>query len=138
MERAMRRTLTASFVVVAASLTLGCTPLTSPLDLAGSYSLKSVNGLPVPYTFPADGSTVVLVEDDVFTLNPGGTYAESGQEQVTTAGVPSVRPVIDAGYFTRRNNTVTLESLLVGTRDASIQGGTFTLVQQGITLVYQK
>lgn len=134
----MRRTAAVGMTLLAASLALGCTPVTSPLDLAGVYSLKTVNGHPLPYVLPQAGTTTVVVLNDAFTLNPAGTYSEQGYKSYLTAGVVSVGFPVDAGYFTRRDNVITLESLIFGTRPASIVNGSFTMVQDSLTLVYQK
>jgi hypothetical protein len=68
----MRRTVSAGIALFAGSLMLGCTPMTSPLDLSGVYVLKSVNGVPLPFVLPGTGATTVVVLSDEFTLNPGG------------------------------------------------------------------
>jgi hypothetical protein len=137
MERAMRRTNTTLIALALVVLTFGCTPLTSPLDLVGTYSLKTVNGDSIPDMLPQHGATTVLVLDDMFTLTTGGTYSEIGHEQITTGGVASVSTLIDAGIFTRRNDALVLNSVLFGDRPASVKNRTLTLVQNGLTLVYQ-
>jgi hypothetical protein len=134
----MRRTIVVISAAAVTALSSGCTPVTSPLDLAGTYTLKTVNGAVLPYQIPQVGPTSVVALNDEFTLTPDGTYAESGQEQVTTAGIVSISPLIDAGDFTRRNDALTLESLLFGARPATVSGTTLTLVQNGLTLVYRK
>jgi hypothetical protein len=134
----MRRAVAVGMTLLAASLALGCTPVTSPLDLSGVYSLKTVNGIALPYVLPQVGATVVTLWNDEFTLNSGGTYAEQGYKSYTTGGVINVAYPVDAGYFTRRDNVVTLESLIFGTRPANIVNGSFTIVQDSLTLVYQR
>jgi hypothetical protein len=137
MERAMRRTNTTLIVLALALLTFGCTALTSPLDLVGTYSLKTVNGGSVPHALPQQGATTVLVLDDTFTLTTSGAYSELGHEQITNGGVVSVSALIDVGTFTRRNDALVLNSVLFGDRPASVKDHTITLVQNGLTLVYQ-
>jgi len=133
----MRRTIAILAVcgIVLSSVT--CSPLTSPLDLIGTYALRTVNGGSMPYTLSQQGSTTVLVLDDTFTLTSSGAYSELGHEQVTSGGVVSVSVLIDAGTFTRKNTDVMLNSTLFGARPASVKGGRLTIVQNGLTLVYQ-
>lgn len=133
----MRRSSIAA-VAFAASFATGCSEPTSPLDLAGIYILKTVNGLPLPFMFPPTGATVVQALDDAYTLNPQGTYAEVGHKLYTTAGVATLTVPIDAGNFTRRGTEITLQSVVFGTSSGTMNDGTFTVVQQGLTLVYQK
>lgn len=57
---------------------------------------------------------------------------------MTTSGVVSIAFPIDAGYFTRRNDAISLESLIVGTRPASLINGALSVTQGDLTLLYQK
>ena len=139
----MRKSVAAGTFLAAAVFTVvvvaaGCSPLTAPFDLEGVYSLKSVNGKPLPFALAQGGPTTVVVLNDAFILNAAGTYSEEGDKSYTTGGVVSVTFPVDAGSFTRRNNSVTLESLLFGMRPATISNGTLTMVEDSLTLVYQK
>lgn len=134
----MRRTVFAGITLVAAVFAIGCSPATSPLDLSGLYALKTINGAPLPAVISPAGATTIVVWNDAFTLTPSGTYAEQGYKSSTTAGVTSVSYPVDAGSFTRRDNDISLESLIVGIRPATISNGTLTMVEGGLTLVYQK
>jgi hypothetical protein len=134
----MSHRLTAKLAVVAAAFTLGCSPTTSPLDIVGTYSLKSVSGSPLPYQLPGAGPTRVHVLDDMIILTPSGTYSEVGHKLFTTGSSVSVATPVDAGNFRRRGDSVTMESLLIGTWTGTIKGSTLTLEQQGLTLVYEK
>lgn len=138
LERAMRRTAIAGIGLIAAVFAIGCSPATSPLDLSGLYSLKTINGATLPAVISPPGATTVTVWNDAFTLTPNGTYSEQGYKSSTTAGVTSVSYPVDAGSFTRRDNAITLESLIVGIRPAMLSNGTLTVVDAGLTLVYQK
>lgn len=133
----MRRTITAC-LMLAASQVFACSPPTSPLDLAGVYTLRTVNDRPLPYVLPQVGATVEEVLEDTFTLNPSGTYAEQGRKRLTTAGVVTIAFPIDAGTFTRRGDAVSLQSVIFPSTAGSIRGGVFTLVIGDLTLVYRK
>jgi hypothetical protein len=138
MERAMRRTVYAAVALAAASMAIGCSPVTSPLDVSGLYSLKTINGAALPAVISQTGATTITVWNDAFTLTPNGTYSEQGYKSSTTSGVISISYPVDAGNFTRRDDAITLESLLVGIRPAVLSNGTLTVVDRGLTLVYQK
>jgi hypothetical protein len=137
-ERVMRNTTAMRAALAAAAFTLGCSPPTSPLDLVGTYSLRSVSGSPLPYQLPQTGATRIDVLDDVLILTSSSSYSEMGHKTYTTAGIVSLAAPVDAGSFHRKGDAITLESLLFGQWSGTIDGGTLTMVQQGFTLVYQK
>src|SRR5476651_871548 len=97
LERAMRRTVFVGMALVAASLAIGCSPVTSPLDVSGLYSLKTINGAALPAVISQAGATTITVWNDAFTLTPSGTYSEQGYKSSTTSGVTSISYPIDAG-----------------------------------------
>lgn len=134
----MSHRLAARVALVAAAFTLGCSPATSPLDVVGTYSLKSVSGSPLPFQLPETGPTRVHVLDDMIILTPSGTYSEVGHKLFTTGSAVTVATPVDAGNFRRRGDVITMESLLIGIWSGTIRGSTLTLEQQGFTLVYEK
>jgi hypothetical protein len=134
----MNHRLAARIALVAAAFTLGCSPTTSPLDVIGTYMLKSVSGSPLPYQLPGTGPTRVHVLDDMIILTPSGTYSEVGHKIFSTGSTVTVAAPVDAGNFTRRGDVITMESLLIGIWSGTINGNTLTLEQQGLTLVYEK
>ena len=134
----MRRTSAVIAALAAAVFALGCTAPTSPMDLAGRYSLVSANGHALPYLLPAAGSTSVELLEDSFVLTINGTYSETGYKRFTTGGFVVISFPVDAGNFTRRGDDVRLESAIVGLRPATISNGTLTVVDHGVTLVYAK
>jgi hypothetical protein len=134
----MRRPITCCIAMAAVALTLGCGEPTSPLDVFGSYSLQSVNGMPLPFALPQAGGTQVHLLDDVLFLSTSSTYSEAGHKLYTTGGVTSLAAPVDAGTFTRRGTAITMQSLLFGAWDGTVDHGTLTMVQAGYTLVYKQ
>lgn len=132
----MRRTTALQATLLATAFTLACGEPTSPLDLVGTYTLQSVNSMPLPFTLPYMGATKVEVLDDMLFLSSSSSYSEVGHKQFTTNGIVSLAAPVDAGTFSRRGNVIALESLLVGHWEGTIQGRSLTLLQQGYTLVY--
>ena len=128
----------ARVALVVAAFMLGCSPTTSPLDVIGTYVLKSVSGSPLPYQLPGVGPTRVHVLDDMIILTPSGTYSEVGHKLFTTGSTVSLASPVDAGSFRRRGDAITMESLLIGIWSGTVSGNTLTLEQQGLTLVYEK
>lgn len=133
----MRRSIAARIALTAAAFTLACSPTTSPLDIVGTYTLRSVSGMPLPYQLPSAGSTRIAVLDDLLILSSSG-YSKLGHKTYTTGGVVNLSAPIDAGSFQRRGRDLTMESLLFGRWHGTIDGGSLTFIQEGLTLVYQK
>ena len=138
----MRRTIAGLLTLVvaafAATFAATCAPPTSPLELAGTYTLMTVNESPLPFAFPPDGATSVEALDDQYILTPSGTFTEAGHKRFTLGSAVSISVPIDAGTFTRRGDTVTLESPIFGTRTGTIRHGSLTLVLGTFALVYMK
>jgi hypothetical protein len=138
MKNRIRHTVGAGIVAAGVTLALACTASTSPLELAGTYSLFTVNGSPLPYALAGTGGTKVELLGDSFTLNPSGTYSEAGYKRFTTGGVVTFTYPIDAGNFTRRDDDITLASLLFPSRSGTISNGVFTVADGSLTLVYRR
>jgi hypothetical protein len=134
----MRHAVGSGIFLAGITLALACAPSTSPLDLAGIYSLATVNGQPLPYLLSVTGTTRVELLEDTFRLNPGGTYSETGYRRTSSStGVTFAFPV-DAGNFRRSGDQLMLESLIFPARKARIANGELTIVDQQLTLVYRK
>ena len=134
----MRRTTALSITLLAVALTLACGEPTSPLDLVGTYTLQSVNGLPLPFTLQQYGTAKVEVLDDMLFLASSSSYSAVGHKLTTSNGFATLSAPVDAGTFSRRGDVIALESLLVGHWEGTIQRRSLTLVQQGYTLVYTR
>ena len=134
----MRRRTALRATLLATALTLACGEPTSPLELVGTYTLQSVNTLPLPFTLHQTGATKIDVLDDMLFLSSSSSYSEVGHKRYTTKGIVGLAAPVDAGTFSRRGNVIAMESLLVGHWEGTIQGRSLTLVQQGYTLVYTR
>jgi hypothetical protein len=134
----MRRTTALRATLLAAAFTLACGEPTSPLGLVGTYTLQSVNGMPLPFTLQQTGAWKVEVLDDVIVLASSRNYSAVGHKRYTSNGIVSLAAPVDAGTFSRRGNIIAMQSLLVGHWKGTIEGRTLSLVQQGYTLVYTR
>lgn len=134
----MRRTTALRATLLAAALMLSCGEPTSPLDLVGTYTLQSVNGMPLPFTLQDMGAWKVEVLDDVLFLASSSNYSSVGHKRFTANGVVSLAAPVDAGTFSRRGDVIAMQSLLLGRWEGTIRGRTLTLVQHGFTLAYTR
>jgi hypothetical protein len=132
---AMRK---APFAMLAA-LCLGCLGggIVGSSTVNGVYTLRSINGSPLPYTISttATGKTEVL--DDAITLYEGFTFSESIHTRITVNGQATEQTNTTTGGFSLLGNSITLSingQLRVGTIDADVM----TFVNAGLTSVFKK
>jgi hypothetical protein len=138
-----------SLAVVAALATFGaCTDNTSPSTqfAGGSYSLQTVNGSSLPYSYPS-GSSTITIQNDTYTLNNDGSYSESINETVSNGFSTSPASDAEAGTWSQNGNAVVF-SPNYSTQNSYTQytgslttGGTFshsslTFSYNGVVWVY--
>lgn len=125
-------------VVLAALVTLAaCTnDATSPtVSLVGSYSLRTVNGNALPYTF---GNGAVLVNDQL-TLNNNSTYTD-------VATFSNSSTAVEQGTWSNNNNVITFNDQTDNIQyTGSLSGSVLTEIfpdnsgfGTSVTEVYQK
>jgi hypothetical protein len=107
-------------------------------SVAGTYTLRTVNGLALPYIVSQTGPSKVEVVDDAFTLNDSGTWTESGHRRNTVSGQVTTTATADAGSFTISGTTITMSSLTTGALYGSVASGTLSLTEQGALFVYMR
>jgi hypothetical protein len=133
-----------TFLVLLSALALGaCGGSDDPAGLgqgaAGVYTLRTVNGLPLPAVIYQDATGKVEIVADAVTLNANGTWSESGTVRATlTTGAVSTQPNTDSGTYTLNGTALVLTSLQSGATTAALSGNAFTITDVGLVLVYQK
>jgi hypothetical protein len=83
-------------------------------DIAGTYTLQSIGGSPLPYTFQSGSPTVTLVSD-VLTVGSDGTWAEAEDFQQVANGQTTTGSLSDGGTWTRSGTSLTFVSQADGT-----------------------
>ena len=135
----MRRLLV---TLALAATALGCagdtttTPQIS--EIAGSYSLSTVNGSILPFTYAVSGADKAEVLDDVITLTEDGRWTEVWHDRYTMNGVVSTEEMSDEGAFTRAGNRITLTSSFGGSIAAELAEGRITMSGNGFSLIYAR
>jgi hypothetical protein len=137
MESAMRRL--AALLVLVTVLGCGGDSSTSPKDTAvtGTYNLKTVNRIPLPFIVLQSDSVKYEILNDAFTLKDDKTWSESGSTRTTYAGEVSTDAIADSGTYVLSGTRITLISTN-GSVDGTVGGGTLTLVNDAVAAVYQK
>ena len=143
-EDAMSRSMPTLFrrialtALVAASACGGGDFVAPAIAASDTYTLHSFNGGALPATISADAGAQVLLLDDSFVFNDGGTYLERGHLQTTRDGVTSVQTLESPGTYTREGAQVTLVSSS-GTITGSFTGDTTLTIVAGFnTLVFRR
>ena len=108
-------------------------------SIAGTYTLQTVNGSPLPFTVFTSGTTKIEITDDVVTITDAGTYSESGHTRTTNGSQVTTQVVSEVGSYTRNGTAITFRSndgLSVST--GAISGSSITIVDSGISAVYKR
>ena len=129
----------AALLVLATVLGCGGDSSTSPADttVSGTYTLRTVNGIPLPFTVLQSDSLKFEIIGDAFTLKDDKTWSEAGMTRTTDAGQVSTDAIADSGTYVLRGSTVTLISAN-GSTDGTLSGGKLTLVNDAVVAIYQK
>ena len=133
----MRRFLT--LLVVATSLSCGGDSSTSPANVPvpGTYTLRTINRLPLPYTIADQDSLKFELLSDSFTLADDKTWTESGTTRATFSGGVAIDTIAFTGTYVLSGTRITLNSA-DGSTDGTVGGGTLTLTNDAVVAVYQK
>lgn len=134
----MRRAVAVSAVVMFAAC-VKADAITAPdtSDVAGSYSLRSINGVPLPFLLGANGTDSLFVLDDTYTLSSAARFSESIHTRRVQSGRIDTLALSDSGTFTRTATGVRMIGLR-GLTEATIKVDTLQLDGDGITFVYRK
>jgi hypothetical protein len=119
----------AFFALTAASLSACSMDSLGPSgDVTGTYSLRRINGVTLPYTF-SGGSR--LVSDDL-TLYRDGTFLDVSRYDTGETST-------DQGFYTSDNGSLNFESSETGiTYQGSVTDDVLTEVVNGYTQVFER
>ena len=113
--------------------------LTGSSTITGDYTLRTINGSPLPYTISGSGANRTEIVGEVITLYQGGTYARSRDWRIVVNGQMTSESSAEAGSYTLLGTSVTLVNGANGqTTLASINASTMTIVKAGMTAVFTK
>lgn len=108
-------------------------------NIAGAYSLRTVNGANLPFVLEQVGADKVELTADVFTFTDTGTFTQITTLRSTENGQVTTGTIPDAGSYTRSGTAITVAFLSGSpTVTGTIGGGTFTIAAGGYSGVYRK
>jgi len=116
---------------------VGCrqeTKVPEARDIAGTYTLISIDGHELPYT-PAHENGALSVKAGSFTIRADGT-CRSKVTFVPPTGVESSIEV--SATYTRDGSKLTLQWKGAGTTVGTVEGSAFTMNNEGMVFAYRK
>lgn len=113
--------------------------VTGSSTVFGTYTLRTVNGSPLPFTIAGSGTSKSEILSDSIFLYEGFTFAESAHYLVTVNGTPKAEIRVDNGSFSLLGNSASFRS-----NDGSpvatylIDADVMTVVKPGLTMAFKK
>jgi hypothetical protein len=136
----MKRRQLAALVLIALAAACGSDSTTSPeAEVAGTYTLRTINGAPLPFTLGTAGSATFVLVSSTVTLKADGTFTGSTTATETTGSSSTTSTESGSGTWTRSGTTISLrDSVDGGITTAQYADGSLTLVDTGFTMVFRK
>lgn len=107
--------------------------------VTGAYTLRTINGAALPYTYNVDAATRKEIIDDMITLFSGGSYSRTQHANTTVGGQTTSETNTESGAYLLVGTSVTLNPSPSGRSTVTtIEGKTMTLVESGITWSFMK
>ena len=130
------------FPVLALAMAVACggDKSTNPNSdsIEGTYSLRTVNGSPLPFTFQS-GTTSVTLTSDVITVAGNGSWTESIGYRQTANGQTTTGTDTDGGSWVRAGSSVTLNSSFgTGGYAGTYGNGSLTFSDAGFVEVFSR
>ncbi len=137
LTRTWRRAWWAGVCFTALVWLSGCqkqSQVAAEVNLAGTYTLSSINGNPVPSTITHEGASLTI-KSGTFEINADGT-CRSKMNFTLPSGVDSTREV--KATYTREGTKLTMRWEGAGMTSGTVQDNTFTMNNEGMVLAYKK
>jgi hypothetical protein len=129
-----------ALIAFVAALSLACFDegVTGSSTVTGTYTLRTVNGSPLPYTIPGGGAVKTEIVSDTITLFQGGTFARARDSRITENGQVTMQSATETGSYSLLGTSITLNSVTGKATLGIINGNAMTIVEAGVTSVFSK
>jgi hypothetical protein len=108
-------------------------------SVAGTWSLQTINGTPLPFTTSQSATDRTEILSDIVNATSSGTFTETTTFRFTQNGSVSTQTSVDNGTFSLNGTAVTFTFNSDGSTDTgSLNGNTMTVTQTGFALVFRK
>lgn len=134
----MRKVLMALIVASSAACVSG--DVVGSKTVNGTYTLRTVNDQPLPYTTSTNATTKTEILDDTLILYEGFTYAETRHTRTTVNGTAATTTYATSGSFSLLGNSITFrDNATPGVLVVAIgEANTITISTPGLTKVFRK
>jgi hypothetical protein len=141
-ESALRRAKVGFLVLVMGAVTAcggdSVTSTTGSASLAGTYTLRTINGTALPFVLQS-GTNSITVTADAITVADGGTWSESGAYRQTINGQTTSQVISDGGTWTRAGASVAFSSRATTGYSGTFTGSGFSLTDNsGAAFVFTR
>jgi hypothetical protein len=126
--------------LLALATALGCggDSATNASDtVSGTYTLRTVNGAPLPFAILQIDSLKVEIISDAFTLTDNRTWTRVGANRTTDGSQVTNGAIADSGTYVLNGTKITVISSN-GSTDGTVAGGKLTLTNDAVVALYQK
>ena len=108
-------------------------------DIAGTYTLRTINGQNLPFTLITQTGYTLEVISDQYALNGDGTFSSAVTFRETENGAVTTSTDSYTGTWQRSGSNITLSSTDYGLETAAFSGGnTLTFTSGTNSAVYRK
>jgi hypothetical protein len=133
----------AVLLVFASAVACGGDSSTKPsASVSGSYALRTVNDMPLPWIAVENSGNKWEVVNDVMILSDSGTYTESGINRFTVNGEIRIENFNFSGTYTVTGTGITFVDSDNIAESGFVSAGTLTIRAQGVATpvvaVYQR
>lgn len=130
-------------VPVVLCFVLGCgsdsaTTQPTQASLAGTWSLQTINGSPLPFVTSQTATSKAEIMSDIVTASATGTYTEVAQTRTTLNGQATLSTQSDAGTYTVTGSAVVIRSNDGTSVSGTVKGDTFTVAGNGVAFEFKK
>jgi hypothetical protein len=139
-RRRIARTAVLLPLVTLAFALVACGDSTGPSDssIAGTYSLSTVNGMPVPVTIFQIGDDKLEIATGTLTLGASNTFNLQIGLRYTEEGVVTTETDGTTGTYTRNGGSLVFTAIGGETSSGSVSGNSVTMSEEGLVLVFGK
>ena len=134
----MRPTLRFASVGLALLAACGSEWVTEPSRIAGTYTLRTVNGQAPPRLLTAGANSRLEITAGRMSLSPDGMAHQETDVRTTTAAQVTAGSLHSFGTYVLRGNRVIVRWNGGGSDNMPLSGSTLTQLRDGLTLVYQR
>lgn len=137
--RLMARGVTPLLIVLLAACG-GAEEVAGPVgDPSGVYTLRTVDGQPLPFIYAQIGNDTIEFLDGTVHLNADKTFIDATTVRITAAGVVTIELDQADGVWSLAGPTVTFTQSDLAVYNMRWDGGDIlTQIVDGLTLIYRK